>query len=117
MLGGVANTMMATLFESWMVSEFHKRKLEEVGSLKDVFGMMTMINGVVAILAGVIVQEATEFTQTKTAPFMCAVFFLVVGFDLMLRKWSENFGEPTETEKPEGNMSDKKTFAQLVYGE
>lgn len=90
MLGGVATTMMVTVFESWMVSEFHKQQLEEVGSLKDVFGVMTMINCLVAILAGVMAQGIADFTRTRTAPFLLAISLLIAGFILISNRWASS---------------------------
>jgi hypothetical protein len=78
---------MYSVIEGWMVTEFHRRHLEEAGSLSDIFGIMTTLNGVVAILAGLFAQAITDFTTTQAAPFMSAVVLLVLAFGYISSRW------------------------------
>jgi hypothetical protein len=87
-LGGLSTTLMYTVFESWMVTEYHWQHLDEVGgSLDDIFGNMTTLNGVVAIIAGLIAQELADFTGTQVTPFMTAVVLLFLAFGGISKQW------------------------------
>ena len=79
---------MYSVFESWMVTEYHRQHLDEAGgSLSDLFGTMTTLNGIVAILAGVFAQGVVDVTNTQTAPFLTAVVLLVIAFALISNGW------------------------------
>jgi len=78
---------MYSVIESWMVTEFHRRHLEEAGSLSDLFGVMTTLNGVAAICAGLFAQEIADFTKTQAAPFMAAVILLILAFGYISSQW------------------------------
>jgi MFS transporter, MFS domain-containing protein family, molybdate-anion transporter len=78
---------MYSVIESWMVTEFHRQHLEEAGSLSDIFGIMTTLNGVVAILAGLFAQGIADFTNTQAAPFMAAVVLLILAFGFISSRW------------------------------
>jgi hypothetical protein len=78
---------MYSVIESWMVTEFHRRHLEEAGSLSDLFGIMTTYNGIVAILAGVAAQKLADYTETQAAPFLVAVVLLIVAFGYISSRW------------------------------
>ncbi len=87
-LGGLSTTLMYTVFESWMVTEYHRHHIDDIGgSLGDIFGIMTTLNGVVAILAGVFAEGVADFTGTQTAPFMAAVVCLFLAFGLISNHW------------------------------
>lgn len=87
-LGGLSTTLMYSVFESWMVTEYHRQNLEDAGgSLSDLFGLMTTLNGVIAIFAGLFAQGIADTTGTQAAPFMTAVVCLVLAFLLISRKW------------------------------
>ncbi len=48
--GGVSTTLPFSVFEVWMISEYHSRRLERSGlALGRVFGRMTTLSCVVAI--------------------------------------------------------------------
>ncbi|CAG8961757.1 hypothetical protein HYFRA_00006300 [Hymenoscyphus fraxineus] len=93
-LGGVSTTLMYTVFESWMVTEYNKLFPDEPGStLSGIFSIMTTLNSVVAITAGVIAEWAADLTGTQKAPFMTAVGCLIAAFFMISSNWSENYGE------------------------
>lgn len=88
MLGGIATTLMYSVFESWMVTEYHRRHLDESSlTLSSMFGLMTTLNSSVAIGAGLLGQLAVSFSKTKTSPFMVAIVSLGTAAWLMLRGW------------------------------
>ncbi|KAG4439332.1 hypothetical protein IFR05_005207 [Cadophora sp. M221] len=93
-LGGMSTTLMYSVFESWMVTEFNKSFPDEPGTtLSGIFSTMTTLNTVVAIAAGIVAESATDLIGTQTAPFMVAVVVLMASFVAVRRFWSENYGE------------------------
>jgi MFS family permease len=92
--GGIGTSLMYSAFESWMVTEYHDRQLDKAGmSLSGVFGIMTTLNSVVAILAGVCSEWLVEVTNTKRAPFMASAGLLALSFSLIFLFWNENYGD------------------------
>lgn len=88
LLGGVATTLMYSVFESWMVTEYFARSLDKSNmSLDSMFGLMTTLNGVVAILSGVVGESVVAMTGTKTSPFMAAIVLLMIALLIMKRGW------------------------------
>lgn len=86
--GGLSTSMMYSAFESWMVTEYHKRQVEKAGtSLSSMFGIMTTLNSIVAILAGVFSEWLVQVTSTKRAPFMASAGLLVIAFWIILACW------------------------------
>ncbi|KAF4628042.1 hypothetical protein G7Y89_g10112 [Cudoniella acicularis] len=94
MLGGVSTTLMYSVFESWMVTEYNFLFPDAPGStLSGMFSIMTTLNSVVAILAGIVAEWVTDFTGTEKAPFMTAVGCLMFAFLAIWNNWGENYGE------------------------
>lgn len=88
LLGGVATTLMYSVFESWMVTEYFSRSLDKSNmTLDSMFGLMTTLNGVVAIVSGVVGESIVAVTGTKTSPFMAAIVCLTAAAILMTRGW------------------------------
>ena len=87
-LGGVGTTLMYTIFEAWMVTEYHQRNLESLGlNINSIFGRMITLSGISAIVAGVIGEYLVEFTRTKTAPFMASIVCVGVAFVIIWKNW------------------------------
>jgi len=87
-LGGVSTTLMYSVFESWMVTEFNKQFPDEPGStLSGIFSIMTTLNTMVAITAGVLAEWVTHLTGTEKAPFMTAVACLMLAFAAISSQW------------------------------
>lgn len=70
-LAGMALTLLWTVFESWMVTEWNARGLEEEGggSLSEMFAMMTTWNCASAILGGVFCHCMVSVLGSKLWPF------------------------------------------------
>ncbi|TVY17096.1 Molybdate-anion transporter [Lachnellula arida] len=118
-LGGLSTTLLWSVIESWMVTEFHRQHLEEAGSLSDFFGTMTTLNGVVAILAGLFAQRIADFTKTQAAPFMAAVVLLILAFGFISSRWNENYGD-SHTSNVDGLLpaseKDKNGLQYIIQG-
>lgn len=70
-LAGMALTLLWTVFESWMVTEWNARGLEEEGGggLSEMFAMMTTWNCASAILGGVFCHCMVSVLGSKLWPF------------------------------------------------
>lgn len=122
-LGGISTTLMYSVFESWMVTEYHRQHLDGAGgSLSDIFGIMTTLNGLVAITSGLFAEAITDVAKTQSAPFMTAVACLIMAFWFISKYWNENYGDSAEKgpmtipgEKPLNGfqyvMADKRLWA------
>jgi len=135
-LGGLSTTLMYSVFESWMVTEYHRQHLNEAGgSLDDVFGIMTTLNGVVAIIAGLFSQGVTDFSGTQAAPFMTAVLLLFFASGIIYKRWvchciilwnsllnllpqGENYGDSANVDKLPSARSEKEKngFQYILSG-
>lgn len=88
LLGGLSTTLMYSVFESWMVTEYYAQRLEKSNmSLSAMFGMMTTLNSIVAIVSGVVGESLVAATRTKVSPFMAAIVCLGLASWLMIRDW------------------------------
>jgi hypothetical protein len=77
-----------------MVTEYHRRQLDHAGiSLSSMFGIMTTMNSIVAIVSGVFSEWLVEVTHTKRAPFMASAALLSVAFWIIWVFWGENYGD------------------------
>jgi len=87
-LGGLSSTLMYTIFEAWMVTEYHDRNLELSGlKIGSIFGRMITLSGISAIVAGVVGEYLVEYTRTKTAPFMASACLMAVAFVYIGKEW------------------------------
>lgn len=69
-LAGVGLTLLWTVFESWMVTEWNTRGLEGDGcEMSRMFGMMTTANCMTAIVGGVLGHCMVSFIGSKLWPF------------------------------------------------
>jgi len=93
--GGLSTSLMYSAFESWMVTEYHKRQLDQAGtSLSTLFGLMSTLNSVVAILAGVSSEYLVQITGTKRAPFMASAGLLAIAFGIIWFFWVRSTRNP-----------------------
>lgn len=79
---------MFSVFESWMVTEYLAQGLDKSSiTLDSMFGVMSTLNSIVAILSGVVGEGLVAATGTKVSPFMAAVVCLSLAFVLMIKYW------------------------------
>lgn len=90
--GGVSTTLLYSVFDAWMITEYHKRDLEaENLSLGTLYGWMTWLNSVVAITTGIIGELLVSFTGTKMSPFLLAVLVLAGTAAWISSTWVSRF--------------------------
>jgi len=86
--GGVSTTLLYSVFETWMIAEYHDQALDAYGlSLGSMFGKMTTLSGVVAIASGVVGDVLVRSLDSKTSPFMASVVCLGLAFVFISKHW------------------------------
>ncbi|GMH88207.1 hypothetical protein TL16_g11088, partial [Triparma laevis f. inornata] len=89
-LGGISTNLLFSAFESWMNSEFRKRKYPTAW-LTDIHSSASVVNGSMAITAGIVAQWLEDM-MGHIGPFKGAVGLTALALMLILR-WPENYGE------------------------
>lgn len=92
LLGGISTSILFSAFESWMVSE-HQNLAFSGEWLSETFSLMTVGNGITAIVAGWIAQTAVSYANHPVAPFDVSFVFLLLGTLLIGTSWKENYGD------------------------
>lgn len=86
--GGVSTTLLYSVFETWMIAEYHDQALDAYGlSLGTMFGKMTTLSSVVAIVCGVTGDILVRTLDSKTSPFMASIFCLGAAFAYISKNW------------------------------
>jgi len=135
LLGGIATSLLFSVFDAWMVSEHNKRNYDN-DWLSDTFSSASFGNSIVAILSGIIAQAAADMKPLTPlsegsmimiggfcTPFDLAIIALSIGSFILNGSWPENFGMSDENsessiEKGLGASPSSKntdlTFANLI---
>ncbi|KAL8949360.1 MAG: hypothetical protein Q9222_004525 [Ikaeria aurantiellina] len=93
-LGGLGTTLMYTVFEAWMVTEYNQRSMARTNlKLSNIFGRMITLSSVVAVFAGLVGQLLVGATGTNTSPFLASIFCLVPAAFIIWSQWTENYGD------------------------
>lgn len=75
-----------------MIAEYHDQALDAYGlSLGSMFGKMTTLSSVVAIVSGVVGDLLVKSLDSKTSPFMASVLFLVLAFVFISNCWVSDY--------------------------
>ncbi|CAO3589556.1 unnamed protein product [Absidia cylindrospora] len=88
---GTSTALMYSVFESWYVSE-HTTKGYPSAWRSRTFAASTFLNGLVAIIAGLIANILVSFWGVR-APYVFAIILLGLAGLMILISWSENYGE------------------------
>eukprot|EP01062_Namystynia_karyoxenos_P023570 TRINITY_DN1911_c0_g1_i1.p1 TRINITY_DN1911_c0_g1~~TRINITY_DN1911_c0_g1_i1.p1 ORF type:complete len:472 (+),score=154.28 TRINITY_DN1911_c0_g1_i1:79-1416(+) len=97
-LGGFSTSILWSSFESWMVSEHHKRGFDNQ-LLGSTFGLMMAGNGFIAIAAGLAAQGAVyAYGGHPVAPFDASLVLLVIGTIVIGTTWDENHGDASQSQ-------------------
>ncbi|KXH35742.1 major facilitator superfamily transporter [Colletotrichum nymphaeae SA-01] len=91
--GGVSTTLLYSVFEAWLITEYNQRGLSRTNlKLGSIFGNMTTISSIVAILSGVVGDILVNSLGGRVWPFMASVVCSGAAMWLILKGWSENYG-------------------------
>ncbi|KEY75016.1 hypothetical protein S7711_01357 [Stachybotrys chartarum IBT 7711] len=94
-LGGVSTTLLFTVFETWMVSEYHRQGFGHFDTgLSFVYSTMSILNGFIAATCGVLAQVLVSVTGSELTPFLVSIACLLSAGLFISRSWGENFGVP-----------------------
>eukprot|EP00930_Biecheleria_cincta_P032052 TRINITY_DN22238_c0_g2_i1.p1 TRINITY_DN22238_c0_g2~~TRINITY_DN22238_c0_g2_i1.p1 ORF type:complete len:451 (+),score=71.13 TRINITY_DN22238_c0_g2_i1:90-1442(+) len=88
-LGGITTNILFTGFESWMNSEHRKRGFPQ-GWVADTFSKASFINGLSAIIAGILAQVCAD-AFGEIGPFKAAVALTALAL-VFVMFWPENYG-------------------------
>ncbi|KAI5250213.1 DUF791-domain-containing protein [Aureobasidium subglaciale] len=106
--GGVSTTLLYSVFETWMIAEYHDQALDAYGlSLGSMFGKMTTLSGVVAIVSGVVGDLLIRSLDSKTSPFMASIVCLMLAFAYISKHWNENYGDNASSKDKDGEPIDQ----------
>lgn len=87
-LGGVGTSLLFSVFDTWMVTDFARRGLAKRGhDLSTTFGVMSTINSVVAIASGVSSEWLVDWAGTRKAPFIFSVGLLGLAAACISSQW------------------------------
>mmetsp|Transcript_269 Transcript_269/g.455 ORF Transcript_269/g.455 Transcript_269/m.455 type:complete len:482 (-) Transcript_269:135-1580(-) len=118
-LGGMATSLLFSVFETWYVCE-HNRKKFPAEKLSETLSLGVLANSITAIVCGVVAQYAVNAnSQTSavrnstwhsggfTVPFDLAIGALLIGGCLLWWLWGENYGDS-------GTTTNHAQFAQAL---
>ena len=90
-LGGLSTSILYSAFESWLVTSSNHLTLHQ-SALSNILGRATLINGIVAAIAGVVSNKLVSTTLTFKSPFIASGALLVFAWVVINRTWHENRG-------------------------
>ncbi|KAI0891836.1 DUF791-domain-containing protein [Annulohypoxylon nitens] len=92
-LGGISTSILFSVFDSWMVTNFRERKLVEDGcDLSRTYATTSIVSSVSAILSGIVGEWLVRVTGSKKAPFLMSAALLWCALQLIWAHWVENYG-------------------------
>lgn len=114
--GGISTTLLYSVFEAWLITEYNQRGLSRTNlKLGAIFGNMTTISSIVAILSGIVGELLVNALGGRVWPFMASVACSGAAMWLILRSWTENYG--TKQGSPTTSLSDIKSGIQMILAD
>jgi len=106
--GGMATSLLFSVFDAWMVSEHEKRNFS-IDLVSNTFSKAVYYNGITAVLCGFVGQVVASigpltplggefYAGGYTAPFDLSILFSVLCGLAIFFLWTENYGERKENE-------------------
>ncbi|KAF9929051.1 Molybdate-anion transporter [Linnemannia zychae] len=92
LLSGLSTALLYCVFEAWYISQ-HQRKGFAPALIGATFSTAIFLNGLVAILAGIVANISVEWSGSLAAPFVVSAGTLVFAGILISSSWEENYGE------------------------
>ncbi|PKS11719.1 hypothetical protein jhhlp_001707 [Lomentospora prolificans] len=91
--GGVATTILFSIFDVWMVAEYHSRGLSNSSlSLSTVFSYAAIMSPIIAIAMGVAGDGLVQIFGSRIWPFMGGVLCSLASIIWIYKRWDENYG-------------------------
>lgn len=99
-LGGLSTSLLFSVFEGWMVTDFHRRGLDKKGGdISRTFGLMSTLNSIAGIASGVGSEWLVSTTGTRKAPFAASVALLGTASWVIWSQWVRFFLSSGEGEE------------------
>ncbi|RFU73724.1 major facilitator superfamily transporter [Trichoderma arundinaceum] len=99
--GGIATTLLFSVFEAWMITEYHLLQLDEAKTcLSQVFANMTTISTITAICSGVLGDSLVQSSGSRLGPFIASFVCCIGTSILILATWRENYGSRAKSKEP-----------------
>lgn len=109
LLGGLATSILFSVFESWLVSSSKSKGMTQ-GELGELLGRCTLVNGIVASASGVVSDAAVAWSGTYKSPFVASGMLLVTAGLVIRSTWAENYGGAGEV----GGVEQKRPLARSM---
>ncbi|TDZ30305.1 Molybdate-anion transporter [Colletotrichum spinosum] len=114
--GGISTTLLYSVFEAWLITEYHQRGLSRTKlKLSDIFGYMTTISSVVAIVSGIVGDVLVNWLGGRVWPFMASAVCATLAMLLILKSWTENYG--TKQGSQHNSFSDVKSGIRAILAD
>lgn len=121
--GGIATSLLFSVFDAWMVSEHNSRGFDSE-LLGSTFSLAVFANSFVAIAAGEVGQVLADWKPLtplfgdvnawgNCAPFDASILLLVACLAAMMATWHENFGH-AEEKKEEAVLDGLQSAAKIL---
>lgn len=107
LLGGISTAILFSVFESWLVAAYQGLpamlafsasapgvKAAVARALSRTMGRASLVNGIVAAVAGIVANWIVGHTDSFRGPFMLSGVLLIVAYFIIGSKWEENYGTP-----------------------
>ena len=86
--GGVGTTLLYSVFEAWVITEYHSRALEHSGvALGGIFGYMTTLSCIIAIVSGVLGDVLVAQLGGRVWPFVASIVCCTLAAYYMWIRW------------------------------
>ncbi|CAJ2504690.1 Uu.00g120840.m01.CDS01 [Anthostomella pinea] len=98
-LGGISTSILFSVFDSWMVTNFRERKLVENGcDLSRTYAATSTVNSFTAIVSGVMSEVLVRLTGSRKTPFLLSGVLLWSALIIIWSHWAENYGAEASPE-------------------
>ncbi|OAL74641.1 hypothetical protein A7D00_0235 [Trichophyton violaceum] len=116
-LGGIGTTLLFTVFEAWLVAEFHHKKAaSDSTELNQLLGTMTVLSGMVAVLSGLLSNYLVSITGSRRAPFLASPVCLLLASLLILGTWNENYLGNCDNSGSEATEGQRTQLSTIIKG-
>ncbi|KAM0333478.1 hypothetical protein ACHAQA_002140 [Verticillium albo-atrum] len=119
--GGVGTTLLYSVFEAWLITEYHQRDLTRSQlKLGTIFGNMTTLSSIVAIASGILGDAlVAQFDGARVWPFLAAAASATTAAVLILKMWPENYGSSNGKEGAgqTTSLADMRSGIRTILGD
>lgn len=104
LLGGFGTSVLFSAFESRLVSSAHQLAMP-VQDLSRYLGQLTVVNGAVAVLSGLVCDVAVAQTGTYKSPYAVSAALLALAGTVIVLTWKADGGPVEHDREGKTNLS------------